>query len=70
MVGNAWFTSDHPHPEGMRRDVLAVIWGQELRYRLRDESLAWRQARSLPHTLLRQLRDARPRDTDMTAAAR
>ncbi|WP_028457508.1 hypothetical protein [Chloroflexus sp. Y-396-1] len=70
MVGNAWFTSDHPHPEGMRRDVLAVIWGQELRYRLRDESLAWRQARSLPHTLLRQLRDARPRDTAMTAAAR
>ena len=28
------------------------------------------QARSLPHPLLRRLRDALPRDTDMTAAER
>ncbi|ABQ92534.1 IS66 family transposase [Roseiflexus sp. RS-1] len=68
VVGNAWFTSYHTRPGGTRQDVLAVIWGQELRYRLNDESLAWLQARSLPHTLLRRLREALPRGTDMTAA--
>jgi len=68
VVGYAWCTSDHPRPDGTRQDVLAVIWGQELRYRRKDESLAWRQALSLPHPLHRQRRAARPRDTDITAA--
>ena len=54
VVGHAWFTSYHTRPGGTRQDVLAVIWGQELRYRLTDESLAWRQARSLPHPLIRR----------------
>lgn len=67
-VGNAWFTSYHTRPGGTRQDVLAVIWGQELRYRLNDEALAWLKASSLPHTLLRRLQQALPRDTDMTAA--
>lgn len=68
VIGNAWFTSCHTRPGGTRQDVLAVIWGQELRYRLNDEALAWLQASSLPHSLLRRLRQALPHETDMTAA--
>nr|WP_139088594.1 hypothetical protein [Oscillochloris trichoides] len=47
---------------------MTLIWGQELRYRLNDEAMVWLQARSLQHALLRRLRDALPRDTDMTVA--
>lgn len=68
VVGNAWFTSYHTRPGGTRQDVLAVIWGQEPRFRLNDESLAWLQASSLPPTLIRRLQQALPRETDMTAA--
>lgn len=45
------------------------FWGQDLRYRLNDESTAWLQASSLPHTLFRRLQQALPSETDMTAAA-
>jgi hypothetical protein len=68
VVGNAWFTRYHTRPGGTRQDVLAVLWGQALRYRLNDESLAWLQASSLPNPLVRRLTQALPRDTDMTAA--
>jgi hypothetical protein len=68
VVGNAHFTSYHTRPGGTRQDVLAVIWGQEVCYRLNDEALAWLQASSLPQTLLRRVYAALPRDTDMTAA--
>lgn len=68
VVGNRWFTSYHTRPGGTRQDVLAVIWGQEPRFRLNDESLAWLQASTLPHTLFWRLRDALPFATDMTAA--
>jgi hypothetical protein len=68
VVGNALVTSDHTRPGGTRQDVLAVLWGQELRYRLNDESLAWLKASSLPHTLFRRLPQALPHATDMTAA--
>jgi hypothetical protein len=68
VVGNAHFTSSHTRPGSTRQDVLAVLWGQELRYRLHDESLAWLTASSLPQTLLRRVGNALPRDTDMTAA--
>ncbi|WP_129677268.1 transposase [Candidatus Chloroploca sp. Khr17] len=68
VVGNALFTSYHTRPGGTRQDVLAVLWGQELRYRLNDEALAWLQASSLPRTLFRRLREALPHATDMTAA--
>jgi hypothetical protein len=67
VVGNAWFTSYHTRPGGTRQDVLAVLWGQELRYRLNDESVAWLKASSLPHTLFRRLQQALPRAMDMTA---
>ncbi len=68
VVGNACFTSDHTRPGGTRQDVLAALWGQELRYRLNDESPAWLQASSLPSPLVRRLEQALPRDTDMTTA--
>ena len=67
VVGNAWFTSYHTRPGGTRQDVLAVLWGRELRYRLNAESLAWLQSTSLPHTLLRRLQEALPWATDLTA---
>jgi hypothetical protein len=68
VEGNAHFTSYHTHPGGTRQDVLAVLWGQEVCYRLHDEALAWLTASSLPQTLLRCVYAALPRDTDMTAA--
>ena len=60
LFGNAWFTSYHTRPGGMRQDVLAVIWGQEVCYRPHDEALAWLQASSLSQTLQRRVRGAVP----------
>ncbi len=68
VVGNAWFTSYHTRPGGTRQDVLAVLWGQEVCYRLNDEELAWLQAGCMPQALLRRVCTVLPHDTDMTAA--
>lgn len=68
VVGNTLFTSYHTRPGGTRQDVLAVLWGQELRYRLNDEAATWLRATSLPHTLCTRILAALPWDADLTAA--
>ncbi len=45
-----------------------MLWGQELRDRLNDESLTWLTASSLTPTLVQRVGNALPCDTDMTAA--
>lgn len=67
VVGNALFTRYHTRPGGTRQDVLAVLWGQDLRFRLNDETLAWLQSTSLPPILIRRLQQAVPWATDLTA---
>ena len=68
VVGNALFTSYHTRPGGTRQDVLAVLWGQELCFRLNDEAVAWLSHTSLPASLCTRLRTALPWERDLTRA--
>ena len=68
VVGNGLFTSSHTRPGGTRQDVLAVLWGQELRFRLNDEAVRWRSRTSLPASLRKRLVLALPWERDLTAA--
>jgi len=68
VVGNRLFTSYHTRPGGTRQDVLAVLWGQELRLRLNDEAVRWLEATSLPASLLNRLVLALPWERELTAA--
>ena len=68
VVGNTLFTSYHTRPGGTRQDVLAVLWGQELRFRLNDEAVAWLSGTSLPVGLRNRLVLALPWERDLTAA--
>jgi len=68
VVGNPLFTSYHTRRGGTRQDVLAVLWGQELRFRLNDEAVAWLSHTSLPASLRNRLVLALPWQRDLTAA--
>jgi len=68
VVGNALFTSYHTRPGGSRQDVLAVLWGQELRFRLNAEAMAWLERTSLPTALCTRLVLALPWERDLTRA--
>jgi Transposase IS66 family len=68
VVGNTLFTSYHTRPGGTRQDVLAVLWGQELRFRLNDEAVAWLAQTSLPVPLRTRLLLALPWERDLTRA--
>jgi hypothetical protein len=68
VVGNTLFTSYHTRPGGTRQDVLAVLWGQELRFRLNDEAVGWLESTSLPASLRKRLVLALPWERDLTAA--
>jgi len=68
VVGNALFTSYHTRPGGTRQDVLAVLWGQELRFRLNAEAMAWLERTSLPTALCTRLVLALPWERDLTRA--
>lgn len=68
VVGNPLFTSYHTRPGGTRQDVLAVLWGQELRFRLNDEAVAWLSRTCLPTSLCKRLVLALPWERDLTAA--
>jgi Transposase IS66 family len=67
VVGNTLFTSYHTRPGGTRQDVLAVLWGQELRFRLNDEAVEWLERTSLPASLCKRLVLALPWERDLTA---
>lgn len=66
VVGNPLFTSYHTRPGGTRQDVLAVLWGQELRFRLNAEALSWLERTSLPAPLCKRLVLALPWERDLT----
>ena len=67
VVGNTLFTSYHTRPGGTRQDVLAVLWGQEPRFRLNDEAVRWLEQTSLPAPLRTRLVVALPWERDLTA---
>ena len=69
VVGNAQFTRSHTRPGGTRQDVLAILWGQELVFRLNDAAVVWLAHTRLPAPLRKRLRLAVPWDTEVTAAA-
>lgn len=66
VVGNALFTSYHTRPGGTRQDVLAVLWGQDVRFRLNDEAVGWLDSTSLPAPLRTRLLQALPWERDLT----
>jgi hypothetical protein len=67
VLGNPFFTVYQTRPGGTRQDVLAVLWGQEPRFRLNADTLAWLDATRIGRALLTQLGAALPWDTDLSA---
>ncbi len=66
VLGNRFFTSYHTRPGGSRQDVLAVLWGQEPRFRLNEDALAWMEASSLQASIPTRLLALLPWDTELT----
>jgi len=67
VLGNPFFTVYQTRPGGTRQDVLSVLWGQEPRFRLNADALAWLDASRIGRTLITQLAAILPWDTDLTA---
>jgi len=67
VLGNTHFTAYQTRPAGTRQDVLAVLWGQEPRFRLDADALAWLEATPIRRGLLTTLRQVLPWATDLTA---
>jgi Transposase IS66 family len=67
VLGNPFFTVYQTRPGGTRQDVLAVLWGQEPRFRLNADALAWLDATRIGRTLITHLAAILPWDTDLTA---
>ena len=67
VLGNPFFTVYQTRPGGTRQDVLAVLWGQEPRFRLNADTLAWLEASRIGRALLTQLCAALPWATDLSA---
>lgn len=68
VVGNTLFTSYHTRRGGARQDVLAVLWGQELCFRVNNEAVRWLSRTSLPAPLRTRLIAALPWERDLTRA--
>jgi Transposase IS66 family len=68
VLGNPFFTVYQTRPGGTRQDVLAVLWGQEPRFRLNADALAWLDASRIGRTLITHLAAILPWDTDLSAA--
>lgn len=67
VLGNPLFTLYQTRPGGTRQDVLAVLWGQEPRFRLNADALAWLDATCINRVLLTQIAAALPWDTELSA---
>ncbi len=67
VLGNPFFTVYQTRPGGTRQDVLAVLWGQDVVFRLNADALAWLDSTSLRPTLVTQLFAALPWDSQMSA---
>jgi hypothetical protein len=68
VLGNHLYTVYHTRPGGTRQDVLSVLWGQELRFRLNDDALAWLHSRNLSRSLLLKLCAALPWEQELREA--
>jgi hypothetical protein len=69
VLGNPLYTVYHTRAGSSRQDVLAVLWGQEPRFRLNADALAWMEASSLRRSLLPELCTALPWEQELSAAA-
>jgi hypothetical protein len=69
VLGNQLYTVYHTRAGGTRQDVLRVLWGQELRFRLNEDALAWLQSRNLSQALLVRLCAALPWEQELSKAA-
>jgi transposase IS66 family protein len=69
VLGNWLYTVYHTRAGGSRQDVLAVLWGQQPRFRLNADALAWLSASSLRRSLLAELCAALPWEQELNEAA-
>lgn len=69
VLGNWLYTVYHTRAGGSRQDVLAVLWGQQPRFRLNADALAWLSASSLRRSLLAELCAALPWEQELSEAA-
>jgi regulator of replication initiation timing len=69
VLGNWLYTVYHTRPGGSRQDVLAVLWGQQPRFRLNADALAWLSASSIRRSLLLELCAALPWEQELSEAA-
>jgi Transposase IS66 family len=69
VLGNQLYTVYHTRPGSSRQDVLAVLWGQEPRFRLNADALAWLAASSIRRSLLPELCAAVPWEQELNAAS-
>src|SRR5512138_1010300 len=67
VLGNPYFTVYQTRPGGTRQDVLSVLGGQEPRFRLNADALAWLDATRIGRTLIAHLAAILPWDTALTA---
>jgi transposase IS66 family protein len=69
VLGNHLYTLYHTRVGGSRQDVLAVLWGQELRFRLNADALAWLESSSIRRSLLGELCAALPWEQELSEVA-
>jgi Transposase IS66 family len=69
VLGNPFFTVYQTRPGGTRQDVLAVLWGQEPRFRLNADALAWLDACRISRAVITKLCASLPWDRELTATA-
>ncbi|MFL5804580.1 MAG: transposase [Roseiflexaceae bacterium] len=69
VLGNHLYTVYHTRPGSSRQDVLAVLWGQQPRFRLNADALAWLSASSIRRSLLLELCAALPWGQELSEAA-
>jgi hypothetical protein len=69
VLGNPLYTVYHTRAGGSRQDVLSVLWGQEPRFRLNADALAWMEASSLRRSLLPEVCAALPWEQELSEAA-
>jgi Transposase IS66 family len=68
VLGNDQYTVYQTRPGGTRQDVLAVLWGQEPRFCLNDDALAWLSHAQVAGGVVARLREVLPWELSLTDA--
>jgi hypothetical protein len=69
VLGNQFYTLYHTRAGGSRQDVLRVLWGQELRFRLNADAVAWLESSGIRRSLIGELCAALVWEQELSEAA-